>query len=85
MKFIDTAVKNFQDKKTELANTLSDADIQVTATRVDDLDLSKLTPQMETDLMNASAVQTWDNNTPWLKYAMWGAGAWLIWKYVLKK
>ena len=40
---------------------------------------------METDLMNASAVQTWDNNTPWLKYAMWGAGAWLIWKYVLKK
>ena len=54
------------------------------------LDTKKVILQMpdSTKVMDQAAAETWNvaqADQPWMKYALWGAAAFLIYKFVLKK
>tara|TARA_R110002110_G_scaffold349379_2_gene559554 strand:- start:559 stop:810 length:252 start_codon:yes stop_codon:yes gene_type:complete len=57
--------------------------VTLTATKID-----TMLPGELTEVMDQAAAQSWDAGTetaPWMKYALYGAAAYFIYKFVLKK
>jgi len=82
MRMMNPAAANLADnKKAELANGLENLDLKA-------VKITDLSPTEYKGTLDVAAAKTWDaapGQMPWMKYALWGAAAYLVYKFVLKK